>query len=372
MTTRTLLRNLVVNHGPRIIKSASFHCECITNHRVKRSYQVYRTCRENWGPKNFHNLLTVIGKRFLKQAIETQTSHSRILKSFLVAGLCASSHDWERDDGEIISDVEVKCYSDEMMHVQILCEETITCKKCCSRIKFDQESKTTTYCCCPNGPSVSQLSQESPPWSPYLERPDLIIWRHSHHVHKSLYVYKVYGKYNDVSARNFFSTQLDTEYRRVWDSSVADLRVVESFPEKNMDIIYWEMEWPRMFANRDYVFVRRYHIDYEQKLMIVVNKSYPNPKVPPKQRIHRVNEYYSVMVIKPLTDFDEPGIEFSLTYFDNPGLSLPQYIVSWVAATGLPDFLGKLREAAKSARTGVSNRGECSSRLSSNLTDESF
>lgn len=40
------------------------------------------------------------------------------------------------------------------------------------------------------------------------------------------------------------------------------------------------------------------------------------------------------MVIKPYTDFDKPGIEFGLTYFDDPGVNIPSTVASWVAMTG--------------------------------------
>lgn len=40
------------------------------------------------------------------------------------------------------------------------------------------------------------------------------------------------------------------------------------------------------------------------------------------------------MVIKPYTKFDEPGIEFGLTYFDDPGVNIPSAVTSWVAMSG--------------------------------------
>lgn len=40
------------------------------------------------------------------------------------------------------------------------------------------------------------------------------------------------------------------------------------------------------------------------------------------------------MVIKPHADFDKPGIEFGLTYFDDPGVNIPSTVASWVAMTG--------------------------------------
>lgn len=53
------------------------------------------------------------------------------------------------------------------------------------------------------------------------------------------------------------------------------------------------------------------------------------------------------MIIKPTSTFSEPGLEFVLTYFDNPGVSIPSAITSWVAHAQMPDFLNKMYEATK-------------------------
>lgn len=53
------------------------------------------------------------------------------------------------------------------------------------------------------------------------------------------------------------------------------------------------------------------------------------------------------MVIRAHSDLNKPGVEFSLTYFDNPGINVPSTITTWVAMRAMPDFLSKLREAAK-------------------------
>jgi len=48
-----------------------------------------------------------------------------------------------------------------------------------------------------------------------------------------------------------------------------------------------------------------------------------------------VDEYWSYWVIQPTSsNMDQPGVEFSLTYFDNPGLSIPSAFASWVAMSG--------------------------------------
>lgn len=44
------------------------------------------------------------------------------------------------------------------------------------------------------------------------------------------------------------------------------------------------------------------------------------------------------MVIKPYTNFHEPGIEFGLTYYDDPGVAVPSAVTTWVALRGLFPF----------------------------------
>lgn len=41
------------------------------------------------------------------------------------------------------------------------------------------------------------------------------------------------------------------------------------------------------------------------------------------------------MVIRPYTELHQPGIEFGLTYFDDPGVNIPSAITAWVAMSGI-------------------------------------
>lgn len=98
-----------------------------------------------------------------------------------------------------------------------------------------------------------------------------------------------------------------------------------------------------MFANRDYVFNRRYIVDRNRKVIVIANKSIQHPCCPPKPNNQRVHDYWSFMVIKPTSNnFRKPGLEYVLTYYDNPGVVLPPTITSWVAQKQMPDFLNKL------------------------------
>lgn len=98
--------------------------------------------------------------------------------------------------------------------------------------------------------------------------------------------------------------------------------------------------------NRDYVFVRRYLVDKESNTLYIMSKSTEHPKYPKYPEKYRIEDYWSIMVIRPYTDINKPGIEFSLTYFDNPGVNIPSSVTNWVAKSVMPDFLDRLRKAA--------------------------
>lgn len=94
------------------------------------------------------------------------------------------------------------------------------------------------------------------------------------------------------------------------------------------------------------MFSRRYFVDRNRKLIIIVNKSTKHPSCPEKPNNQRVNDYWSVMVIRPTSNsFKTPGVEYTLTYFDNPGIVMPSAVTSWVAQKQMPEFLNKMHVA---------------------------
>lgn len=129
----------------------------------------------------------------------------------------------------------------------------------------------------------------------------------------------VYVKYDDITAEDFLFVQTNTDYRREWDNTAVKLDIVDNDPEDDQQVIYWEMLWPRLFANRDYVFVRKYFIDRKRNLILICCKSLTHPMCPEQPHLQRVKDYWSYMVIKPSTTFSQHGFEFILTYYDNPG-----------------------------------------------------
>ncbi|XP_059490800.1 stAR-related lipid transfer protein 7, mitochondrial [Neocloeon triangulifer] len=279
-------------------------------------------------------------------------SFSRRSKNALLATCLAAVFDWEK---EKIPDEVLLRHQSELEFVNKLKSTTVTCEKCGHRLLIDLKLPHVEYCRCIKNTASSKAVLEDwestlssdEEWIPFIEREDFIVWKQEHKEHKGLFAYKVYGVYSDVAARDFLAVQLDNNYRKEWDATAIQLDVIDSDPKSGSDVLYWEAAWPRFFSNRDYVFKRRALVDELNGDIVIRAESTAHPKCPLQKNCHRVDEYWSYWVIKPTQgDMDKPGVEFSLTYFDNPGLSIPSAFVSWVAMSALPDYLTKLRRAA--------------------------
>ncbi|XP_068518505.1 stAR-related lipid transfer protein 7, mitochondrial [Anas acuta] len=187
------------------------------------------------------------------------------------------------------------------------------------------------------------------PWEMIMDKKHFKLWRRPiEGTH--LYQYRVFGTYTDVTPRQFFNVQLDTEYRKKWDSLVIKLDVIERDLATGSEVIHWVTHFPYPMYSRDYVYVRRYSVDKENNLMVLVSRAVEHPSVPEDPEYVRVRTYESQMVIRPHKTFDENGFDYLLTYSDNPQTVFPRYCVSWMVSSGMPDFLEKLHTAALKAK----------------------
>ncbi|KAG9335726.1 hypothetical protein JZ751_004262 [Albula glossodonta] len=151
-----------------------------------------------------------------------------------------------------------------------------------------------------------------------------------------------------MEKKNFW---LDTEYRKKWDALVIKLEVVDRDINTGSEIIHWATYFPYPLYSRDYVYVRRYDVDLEKNLMVLVSRAVEHPSIPESQDFVRVHSYQSKMVIRPHKSFDENGFDYLLTYSDDPQTVFPRYCVSWMVSSGMPDFLEKLHTAALRAKS---------------------
>ncbi|XP_036118680.1 stAR-related lipid transfer protein 7, mitochondrial [Molossus molossus] len=187
------------------------------------------------------------------------------------------------------------------------------------------------------------------PWEMVMDKKHFKLWRRPI-TGTHLYQYRVFGTYTDVTPRQFFNVQLDTEYRKKWDALVIKLEVIERDVISGSEVLHWVTHFPYPMYSRDYVYVRRYSVDQENNVMVLVSRAVEHPSVPESPEFVRVRSYESQMVIRPHKSFDENGFDYLLTYSDNPQTVFPRYCVSWMVSSGMPDFLEKLHMATLKAK----------------------
>ncbi|XP_048466668.1 phosphatidylcholine transfer protein [Rhincodon typus] len=155
----------------------------------------------------------------------------------------------------------------------------------------------------------------------------------------SLYEYKIYGTFPDCDPELFVDVYMDLEYRKQWDSYVKELCEQEYNGQK---VIYWEVKYPFLLSNRDYVYVRERHdLDVDgRKVWVIVAKCVPG--LPVKSSVIRVEDYHQTVALE---SDGKQGTKVFMHYFDNPGGMIPTFLVNWAAKTGVPTFLKDMQKA---------------------------
>lgn len=315
-----------------LLRMVAHQSEFHTSQKLRRALQLYSTYSRLWGEEAARNMLAS-----LRRTLASKGRH------FLLSAVCFSNFNW---DQEKISAERLRESAKDLESVGDLCRATIECHTCGKRQVIDQRMVDVDYCLCGGSLGYTDDTREFESWRPFIEREHHIVWRQRHHVHNHLFAYKVYGRYDDVSLSSFMETQLNSNYRTEWDDTALQLKVLDTHQESNSDLLYWLVKFPHFFANRDYVFKRRFTVNHEKREVVIMSEAVCPDIMQEEKGVHRVNEYWSTMVIRALGDVDQPGIEYTLTYFDNPGTSLPQSITNFIAVTGFPNFLKKLHKAA--------------------------
>jgi len=91
--------------------------------------------------------------------------------------------------------------------------------------------------------------------------------------------------------------------------------------------------------------------------MVILSRTTNHSKCPEQKKNWRVKDYQSTMAIRPTNHPDKPGVEFSLTAFEDPGVALPESVISFVAVRTMPEFMTNLRAACVKLRGSVSSIG---------------
>ncbi|KAK2819080.1 hypothetical protein Q5P01_024641 [Channa striata] len=286
------------------------HCSFVTGQKVRRACQIGELYSNLYSERTRWTLVGNIWRRFQSKHAPTGRLFAALAGVFM----------WEN---EKIQDEEIRRCGLELQAIEAVKRHNVS--------------------------SGTVSGQQDSGWEIVMEKKDFRVWRrpipNSH-----LYEYRVLGSYSDVTPRQFFNVQLDTEYRKKWDSLVIKLEVVDRDVSTGSEVVHWATHFPYPMYSRDYVYVRRYEIDVNNNLMILISRAVQHPRVPETQEFVRVHSYQSKMVIRPHKNFDENGFDYLLTYSDDPQTVFPRYCVSWMVSSGMPDFLEKLHTAALRAK----------------------
>ncbi|XP_014088807.3 stAR-related lipid transfer protein 7, mitochondrial [Bactrocera oleae] len=347
------------------LRSWSYQCESIVAQRSRRIQQLFTFYHRVYGSNGLQRLLRSYHKQFEPPLRGIMLSAVGAVGLNITTAIEAAGFNWEKErlslknfdlcrrDLEFLNQLPNNelcplCRDKQMNY----CYCSVGNKKCKSS-KNGQESMRNCRVplnlkrdSVPIGNKLIETVSEQL-WEPYFSKDEFSVWRREER--STMYSYKVYARFDDISAEELLHVQTDLEYRRLWDETAIQLKMIEEDPRPNSNshVIYWEMQWPKLFSNRDYVYCRRFVKDEKLNVMMVCSRGTEHPKYPLYSNKVRVNDYWSLMVIKPYESFNEPGVHYILTYFDDPGLPIPQNIKSWVTQKQMPEFLRKMYLATK-------------------------
>ncbi|XP_066123828.1 stAR-related lipid transfer protein 7, mitochondrial [Saccopteryx bilineata] len=315
----------VVPRGGGLFALLANQCRFVTGLRVRRAQQIAQLYGRLYSDSARRVLFGRLWRRLRGRA-----GHASAVMAAL-AGVFV----W---DEERIQEEELQRSIDEMKQL----EEMSTVFQSPGVERHPPEPKSPTE-------ENEGLGSKEQSWEMVMDKKHFKLWRRPI-AGTHLYQYRVFGTYTDVTPRQFFNVQLDTEYRKKWDALVIKLEVIERDVVSGSEVLHWVTHFPYPMYSRDYVYVRRYSVDQENNVMVLVSRAVEHPSVPESPEFVRVRSYESQMVIRPHKSFDENGFDYLLTYSDNPQTVFPRYCVSWMVSSGMPDFLEKLHMATLKAK----------------------
>jgi hypothetical protein len=184
-------------------------------------------------------------------------------------------------------------------------------------------------------------------WETLVEEKDLRVYRRKLPGKPELYEYKCSGTYYDITPRNFVDAQFNIDYRREWDVNVLELEILSNDQETHTQVVRWVAKYPFPMNARLYIYVRKKIVDEKSHKIIISSHAVDEKLLPDKSKHVRVNNYGSSMVIKAHNSFDDNGLDYVLTYHDDPQANIPNTAYNWIVNRGGPYFLKQVHVAAK-------------------------
>ncbi|GMT10536.1 hypothetical protein PFISCL1PPCAC_1833 [Pristionchus fissidentatus] len=197
----------------------------------------------------------------------------------------------------------------------------------------------------------SHLEREG--WEMLYEESNLHVYRRRREGFPyETYEYRCQGSYTDISPKHFLAVQNDVSYRAEWDKNVVKLEMVED-DGANEQLIRWVAHYPYPMYPREYIYVRKNVVSPDGRDIVIESKALPESIVPNSGNYVRVACYESRMCVRCHKDFDSTGLDYVLTYFDNPEANIPSYAYNWIVNQAGPIFIKQVYlEARKLAHSG--------------------
>jgi len=172
-------------------------------------------------------------------------------------------------------------------------------------------------------------------WEPFYEGGGFKSWRKLKKG-TELYKYRSLGVIPKCPPQKYFDFYRDLKHWKTWDTNVETLNIIES-TSPNSEVIYWSVEFPFPLTNRDYVY-SRFFKKYDDDFFMVFSKACTHPKQPPTSRV-RVVDYSCIVAIGKTENGDT---KLFLDSYDDPQLSIPAWVMTWLTGKALPAFLSTL------------------------------
>ncbi|KAK9534567.1 hypothetical protein VZT92_007006 [Zoarces viviparus] len=177
-------------------------------------------------------------------------------------------------------------------------------------------------------------------WELFVETMGVTIYR-LYDKETRLYEYKVFGSLASCTAELCADVYMDLAYRKHWDKYVKELYEKDF---SGQTAIYWEVKYPLLLSNRDYVYVReRRDLDVDgRRISVILARSAAEVACAESSGVLRVKDYKQSVALE---SDGGCGTKVFMNYFDNPGGSIPTWLVNWAAGTGVPGFLTDMQKA---------------------------
>jgi len=140
----------------------------------------------------------------------------------------------------------------------------------------------------------------------------------------------------------YFNFYRDLDHWKTWDENVEELSILEKHNEFS-DTVYWAVKYPYPFSSREYIYKRFTKYYESHKMWVICCKACEHAGKPTSKRV-RVTQY---KMLQALRETPDGTCQTVMESFDDPQLSIPGWLITWVTRTAIPTFMQKLHVECK-------------------------